>query len=209
VLFLLFGSSGAGKSAALAALRRRCQPDLALHDFDEIGVPPGADTAWRQRANEAWIARALEYESGGRDLLLAAQTPFGELLACPSAPHLSAISACLLDCDDETRLARLRARGSHWLSAFDASLDDYVQWAAWMRGHAADPGWRLDVIRHPSTQAEMRWERLDSLPEGGWRVHRIDTSDLGVEAVAGALEDWISAERALVGTGAHPLAGWS
>jgi len=54
VLFLLFGSSAAGKTFALNVLRDRV-PDLAIHDFDEIGVPSGADTPWRHRANEAWV----------------------------------------------------------------------------------------------------------------------------------------------------------
>src|SRR5207248_2943374 len=67
VLFLLFGSSAAGKTSALNELRDR-MPGLAVHDHDEIGVPPAADTAWRQQAN-------------------------GELLATPSAMRLDAISA--------------------------------------------------------------------------------------------------------------------
>jgi hypothetical protein len=84
VLFLLFGSSAAGKSSVLAALRDRLV-DVAVHDFDEIGVPTGADTAWRHRANETWVRRALDLQADGTDMLLAAQTPFGELLATPSA----------------------------------------------------------------------------------------------------------------------------
>jgi hypothetical protein len=110
MLFLLFGSSAAGKTFALNALRDRVE-DLAIHDFDEIGVPPGADTAWRQQANEKWVRRALEYQAARIDLLLAGQTPFGELLAAPSATRLEAISACLIDCDDDTRVERLQARG--------------------------------------------------------------------------------------------------
>jgi hypothetical protein len=80
VLFLPFGSGAAGKTFALAALQGRV-PDLAIHDFDEIGVPAGADTAWRHRAIEQWVRRALEYQAEGTDVLLAGQTPFGELLA--------------------------------------------------------------------------------------------------------------------------------
>src|SRR6266571_652895 len=105
MLFLVFGSSGAGKTTALNALRGRLS-GLELHDFDEIGVPPGADTAWRQQANETWVRRSLEYEADGSDILLAGQIPFGELLATPSAPKLQAISACLLDCDASTQIQR-------------------------------------------------------------------------------------------------------
>jgi hypothetical protein len=67
----VFGSSGSGKTAALEALRRRGVPRLELHDFDELGVPPDADTAWRQRANERWVRRALGLEAHEVDVLLA------------------------------------------------------------------------------------------------------------------------------------------
>src|ERR671938_1102039 len=82
------------------------------HDFDELQPPPGADTAWRHRAYGVWIAKALECQRRGIDLLLAGQAPFGELLAAPGAPELEAISACLVDCDDRTRAARLDGRGT-------------------------------------------------------------------------------------------------
>jgi hypothetical protein len=122
-LLLLFGASGAGKTFALDPLRELL-PALAIHDFDEIGVPAGADTGWRQRSNEAWIRRALDDQAHGVDFVLAGQTPFGELLASPSAPLLEAISGCLIDCDDETRHARLRARGpGHHLNYRMASQD--------------------------------------------------------------------------------------
>jgi hypothetical protein len=118
VLVLIFGSSAAGKTSVLSALCERV-PKLAIHDLDEIGVPPGADTAWRRRANEEWVRRALDYQADGTDLLLAGQTPFREILATPSASFLEAISACLLDCDERhpccsasgTRARMVRALG--------------------------------------------------------------------------------------------------
>jgi hypothetical protein len=202
VLFLLFGSSASGKTIAIDGLRGRVA-SLAAHDFDELGVPSDADTVWRHRANEAWVLRALEYQASGIDVLLAGQTPFGELLATPSAPLLDAISACLLDCDDETRRARLAARSA-------ADSREYLSWAAWMRGHAADPGWRPDVMRHPDTDADMRWDRCESWTAGDprWRVVRLDTTQRSPSAVADALEAWVEDERALMRAGRHPLADW-
>jgi chloramphenicol 3-O-phosphotransferase len=133
VLFLLFGSSCAGKTSALAALRARRLRDLVVHDFDEIGVPSDADVAWRRDANDVWLERALAYEAQGKDLVLAGQTPVGELLDSPSASRLERIAACLVDCDDATRLRRLRAR------ALDPERrDDLIRWAAWLRRHADD-----------------------------------------------------------------------
>ena len=197
MLFLLFGSSAAGKTFALHALRDRV-PGLAIHDFDEIGVPPGADTVWRHRANEKWVRRALDYEAEGTDVLLAGQTPFGELLATPSASRLEAISACLIDCDDDTRVARLRARGTEWFAKTAGDLQDYLDWAEWMRRHARDPTWRPDVIRRKATEREMRWSEW-TVDDPRWRVRVLDTSRLTVEQVATELADWIAEERALVG----------
>lgn len=77
-------------------------------------------------ANEEWVLRALEHQAEGTDLLLAGQTPLGELLATPSASRLEAISACLLDCDDVIRLERLTARGPEWLSQTGGTLRTYV-----------------------------------------------------------------------------------
>jgi hypothetical protein len=208
VFFLLFGSSAAGKTFVLDALRGRVA-HLAVHDFDEIGVPPGADTAWRHRANEQWVRRALVYQEEGTDLLLAGQTPFGELLATPSAPRLEAISACLLDCDDEARVARLRARGPEWFARSAGELQDYLAWAAWLREHAADPSWRPEAIRHEATENEMRWSRWSgwTAADPRWRGQVIDTSTLPVEHVAAALVEWIEEERALVRASSHPLVG--
>ena len=174
MLFLLFGSSASGKTVALEKLRGRIS-NVAIHDFDEIGVPAGADTAWRHRANEEWVRRALEYQTRGEDVLLAGQTPFGELLEAPSATELEALSACLIDCDDATRIARLRARGPEWLAQSGGSVEDYLNWAAWLREHATDPR---------------------------RRVHVIDTSSVSVEVVADELVAWVEAERKLFHSGA-------
>jgi hypothetical protein len=102
MLFLLIGASGSGKSTCLANLPRML-PDLALHDFDTIGVPVDATPAWRVQANQFWLNRALNYQRAGRDMLLANQTPFGEILACPLATEIRGLAACLLDCNDVER----------------------------------------------------------------------------------------------------------
>jgi len=191
VLFLVFGSSASGKSVALAELRTRLIPRLAIHDFDEIGVPVAPDRAWRQRANESWLRRVLEYEAAGTDVLLAGQTPLGELLATPSAPLLDGIAACLLDCDDETRVGRLRMREA-------GDVDAYLSWAGWMRRHAEDPNWMPEVIATDDGPPGMRRERWSDWQAGDsrWHVRVVDTSALTIDEVASELADWIAEERA-------------
>lgn len=48
MLFLVSGSSCAGKSTAAGAIRGLVER-VEVHDSDEEGVPSDADTAWRQR----------------------------------------------------------------------------------------------------------------------------------------------------------------
>jgi hypothetical protein len=104
---------------------------IAVHDFDELGVPTGADLHWRQRTMELWVRRALEYQERGVDLLLTGQSPLGEVLAAPSAPLLDGIAVCLVNVADEVRRARLVERDP---GRWDATaVDAFLGWAAWHR----------------------------------------------------------------------------
>ena len=197
MLLLVFGSSAAGKTLALE-VASPLQPRRAIHDFDEIGVPAGADRVWRHRGNEGWIGRAFDHQAEGRDTVIAGQTPFGEMLASPSASQLEAISGCLIDCTDDTLAARLRARGPDWLARSGAELADYLAWAGWLRRHAADRDLEQHVITEPPTDVPMRWERWIDWRAGDprWTVATIDTLDAPVERVADELSTWIDEQRA-------------
>ncbi|PRY12065.1 hypothetical protein [Kineococcus rhizosphaerae] len=192
VLFHASGSSCAGKTTVLPALRRL--PSLAVHDADELGVPSDADTAWRQSSLERWVRFALERQAEGVDLLLAGQSPLGELLACPSAPRLDGLAVCLLDVEDDVRLARLRARdGDRWDAA---ALDAFVGWGRWHRAHAADPRHHPEVVT-TGGWAPMRWDRWSDWTAGDprWAVETLDTTRTGPDAVAGRLAGWVTRRR--------------
>ena len=81
VLLHIAGSSCAGKTTTSPALRDL--PALVVRDFDEMGVPRGADTAWRQSTMERWVQFALEQQAVSVDVVLADQSPLGEVLAVP------------------------------------------------------------------------------------------------------------------------------
>lgn len=109
MLLKLTGSSCSGKTTlAYTAADRLAR--IAVHDFDELGVPEGADRHWRHRMTEMWVRRAVEYQDRGIDLLLSGQSPLGEVLAAPSAPLLDGIAVCLVDVADPARRARLAER---------------------------------------------------------------------------------------------------
>ncbi len=208
MLLVVTGSSGSGKTtlASMAALRFA---DLIFHDFDEIGVPVGADRRWRQESTELWIQRALEYQDHDIDLLLSGPSPLGEVLACPSAARLDGIAACLVDVGDRQRRERLQQRNGDLLS--ERALQNLLRWAAWHRGHAADPRHRPEVITQGGWEA-MEWRRWT-----GWRSHDLRwrgrtlyTGNQSVTGSAADLADWIDRRRGNHRLGSLPLgSGWA
>jgi hypothetical protein len=190
MLFLITGASGSGKSACIPHLAPRV-PGVALHDFDDVGVPPNADKAWRHRTTEHWVRRALEHQREGRDMALCGNVLLGEVLAAPSAPALSGVAACLLDVHDVERVDRVRRRGTP-----DLASQDMLSWAAWQRMHAVDPRWRPDVIQDGG-EPGMRWERWSGWERGDprWRTWVLDTTHLALDDVAERLAAWISSSE--------------
>ncbi|MCI0388907.1 MAG: hypothetical protein MOB07_09105 [Acidobacteria bacterium] len=186
MLYFITGASGSGKTACLEALRRR-RPDVIWHDFDEVGVPPNADKAWRQRTTEHWLQKAIQYQTQRRDTAVSGGAIYGEILACPSAPRIDSIAVCLLDCYDVVRIDRIRARGTY------GDSQEMLCWASWQRMHAVDPQWRQDVIREDGA-SEMRWERWETWQRGDprWQqVWRLDTTKLTIEEVAERVSLWM------------------
>jgi hypothetical protein len=204
MLLTIAGSSCSGKTTAA----RACADldNLLVWDFDEIGVPSHADLVWRQRSLEVWLARALDAQQRGLDVLLLGQSPLGEILAAPSAPGLHGIAACLLDVADDVRLRRLTRRDpGRW---DPATRDAFVGWAHWHRRHAADPGHRPDVLT-TGAWPEMRWDRwADWSPaDPRWQVTVVDTTAVPVDTTSAVLRRWILGARAAQRLGRLPLSG--
>jgi hypothetical protein len=202
VLLTIAGSSCSGKTT----VARACEEieRLVVHDFDEIGVPAGADTVWRQRSMEEWIQRVLRYEADGLDVLLTGQSPLGEVLASPSAIELDGIAACLLDVDDQERWERLERRDpGRWNTETKRSL---IGWARWHRGHAVDPRYRPEVIT-TAGYGRMQWSRWSNWPSADprWAVQVVDTTRQTVDQSAADVEQWISGVRATFAVGQLPL----
>jgi hypothetical protein len=194
VFLLVTGASGAGKSTARQSIADELKPGVKcveLHDV--VQVPRVPTKAWRQEATEAVVRLALALQAQGRDLLLAGDpVAAGELIAAPSADQLDSVAVCLLDVDQEAQFARLSARGDD-----PASFVHHVAFADWMRGHAADPVHRLEVLRTAGWE-QMRWARCSALADrGGWTINVLDTSSLDADAVATGLLAWC--RRALSG----------
>ena len=189
MLFLVTGASGSGKTSCLRPLRD-LHPEIAWHDFDELGVPSKPDKKWRQLRTEHWVNTAIQYQNADRDTGICGNIILGEVLACPSGSNLERVATCLLDCYDVTRIDRLIKRG------FGGATQEMLCWAAWQRMHAVDPQWRPDVIKEDGAP-EMRWDRWDTWERGDprWLVTPIDTTELSIEQVAAEVSLWIEKER--------------
>lgn len=193
MLFLLTGASGAGKSAALAHLKDvEWDSEVECFEFDSIGVPDGANTAWRHAAIEHWVGRALEAQSDGTHMLLCGQVPMGEFLAAPSADRLQRVEVCLLHCSPDVRRERLLRRGED-----PATIVHHNRFGEWFRAHTLDPTHAPEVIRVPSS-VPMQWSRWADWPPGDtrWHAEIIENDLLTPAQTARLVEEWVHRELA-------------
>ena len=173
------------------------EPDLApgvecVELLDLMPAPATMTLAWRQRAAETAVRRAIALQASGRHLLVAGDPiAAAEVAAAPSATDLDAIAVCLLDLRPDAQAQRLAARGDP-----PELVPHHQAFAAWMRAQATDPLHMPHVVRDGGW-AQMRWERLARLaPE--WGMLTIDASDMSRREVADAARDWC--RGALTGT---------
>lgn len=76
-LYFVAGASGSGKTAVMSHLKELLGDDIAVYDFDDIGVPDAADKKWRQESTEKWLQKLL---SDGKDACLLGQIVLGEIM---------------------------------------------------------------------------------------------------------------------------------
>lgn len=195
MFLLVTGASGAGKSTVRRLIAGDLSPGVECVELRDVAAVPAFPTiAWRQRATEAAVQRALELQGEGRHLLLSGDpVAAGEVVAAPSAVRLDGIAVCLLDVSRETQAARLGERGDN-----PALLGDHHAFADWMRAHAHEPRHMPHVLTTNGWDA-MRWERwVDrEAGDGDWGAHIVVTSRMSTEQVAAGVLRWC--HRALAG----------
>ena len=217
MLFMIMGASGSGKTTQFRGLEGLVAA-AAVHDLDdpfgEPAKPTELDREWRALQTEGWVQHALALQGGGQDTVLVGGV-FGELLACPSATGLDGIAGCLLDCEENERLRRLRARDPE-RDLTDDELWPHLIWSAWLRLHRCDPSWLARPLRgaDPGSPSEgvapwLEWSRWESWEAGDprWSFHRLDTTHRAPAETTRKLLKWIDEQRRLGRTGRLPLSG--
>ncbi len=201
MLAVVFGASGAGKSTQVA-LVRDLLPQVAVHDFDE-GADGGMDRAGRRLHTERWLRRFAESE---QDAILFGGVP-GEVLASPGAPLLDGLTFCLLDCADDERARRLRAR-QEGDPLDEHALWNHVVWGVWLRFHAADPRWFPGPLLGDGG-GDLRWERWNGWDRDDprWSIDVIDTTGEEPAATAARLVEWYERRREELRAGMLALSG--
>jgi hypothetical protein len=190
MLYLLSGASASGKKTVSAIVAERVS-DIVRHLESEL---PATTRQERMANMERWIERAIDYERDGKDLLLPAQSPLGEVLASPRTIELNGIAACVLDCHDHERTRRYAQRpfDPRWPMGMD-----HLCWAAFHRMHAVDPQFEQRVLRD-GTSARYHWDRWTAWQGGDdrWRVELIDDTTQTVSETFGLVTAWIERTRA-------------
>ena len=142
--------------------------DLSVFDFDDLRPPADATQSWWQRQIDDRVTWAVAEQARGKDTVLAGWLTVGEVLAAPSAARLEGVAACLLDCADDVRLARIERRAAS---------------GTW-RQHTPD-----EVAGFLRAAARMR--------ESGVGMFLLDASTLDVGTVVTRLEEWMARHSTL------------
>ena len=189
MLYLISGAGASGKKTIARALAERITNLEAHHDNERLSRTGGE----RLSNLELWIEDALRLEGEGIDLVLASQSPLGEVLASPRAVELEGIAACLLDCHDYVRLERWVKRGIHpdWPVGMD-----HFSWAVFHRMHAQDPQWEQRVLCSHEFEESVwsRWTRWQK-DDPRWHVLVHDSSEEDVGTTTRIISDWVRAVR--------------
>lgn len=160
-LFVVTGPSGAGKTTVTAPLRRllpECdvfEVDLTLHN-----AAAGYDN-WRN----TWLQLAYGVGLNGRTTILSGSLTPDQLERLPFRKLIGPIHFCVLDCSDDVRAARLRARPAWRDSSSEEVIVQNQRFAAWLRERISPCFDTGAVSPERSAEQVASWVR-DRLPTG-------------------------------------------
>lgn len=123
-IYFISGVSGVGKTAIIPYLKTLVPTHFEVHDFDEGGVPAGADHTWRINKTREWLSAGNHKSENGVTLVVCGFSNPDEIsLMEKDFPGLQ-ITTILLDGDAQVIEQRLRGRNTD--SAVKADLERVV-----------------------------------------------------------------------------------
>ena len=147
---ILTGASGSGKTAIALVIKKE-HPEIAVFRADTIGVPsaevmasygsghqPGG--AWQRAMTLEWMERIAPVVASGRPVLFEGQMRLAFIEEALAAQGIKHARVVLVECDDETRTARL----THDRLQPDLANESMMGWSRYLRGEAVEG--RYDVL---------------------------------------------------------------
>ncbi len=129
-LFIVTGTSGAGKTSIIPFLRRLL-PECLVFDKDLLG-----STCYDHIAT-SWLLLAYGIAQGGRHTIICGTMMPQEVELCEVRDRIGPIHFLNLHCNDVVREQRLRARPAWRKSSSDEFIEEHRRFAHWLLEHAA------------------------------------------------------------------------
>ena len=141
MMYIISGVCGVGKTSVMPGLSTRLDPHrYVIHDFDERGVPDGADKAWRIAELRQWLEIARDNAQKGLSTVICGFTKSSDLeaLQVQNAPEVKLV---LLHAEPEIVRKRLEGRYSKH-GVFDATqtvigkpVTEFIEGNVWYASH--------------------------------------------------------------------------
>lgn len=125
--FLITGTCGAGKTTLVKELKKRQLNNVIVYDFDDCGVPEGADAAWRKQATNNWLKTLKDSNNKGYHTILCGGSVPVEVLACPEYEESLNIHFGFIKVSDALVKKRLEER--KW---DEKLIQDNINWALYL-----------------------------------------------------------------------------
>ena len=140
LIVVVTGASGVGKTSLVRALEARNPPRIRCYYFDSVGVPSaaameaqfGSGEAWQAAWTHRWIARLAANTDRTEVAVLDGQVRPSEVRLAFATHGIDRGEIVLVDCDHETREARLRGERAQP----ELASPGMAAWAAYLRGQA-------------------------------------------------------------------------
>lgn len=121
--FFITGTSGSGKSTLVDYFKKELS-FAAVHDFDEGGVPEGADEIWRRMRTNEWLEKARTYQQNGKTTIICGVSVPEEVKNSSAYKRTLDVHYGFIHIDEIEIRKRLEKRG--WKGKL---VDDNVTWA--------------------------------------------------------------------------------